>query len=218
MNNIDLRPLLPPVRSQGPRGTCAAFAVTAAHEFARYGPMGTFEDLSEEALYWNCKQVDGDMQSGTSFDSASDVLHHAGQPRAASWPYDGFRDENDGTYVPPLDALDPQFCFKATMVEVPATVQNIKECLANGQAVVLGISTFYSFLMAPHGRVPMPAANEAEMGGHAVLVVGCEEDAVQGQWFIFRNSWGDGWGTDGYGFLPYDYISKYNGEAWIIQP
>jgi hypothetical protein len=217
-NNIDLRPLFPPVRDQGLRGTCAAFAVTAAHEAARREPTGISKKLSEEALYWNCKQVDGDTESGTSFRSASDVLQNIGQPPATSWPYDGFRDETDGTYVPPPEALDPQLCVKAAMVEVPATVNQIRECLSQGEVVVLGIPMFGTFITAPGGRVPMPIAGDANMGGHAVLVVGCEEDSVSGQQFIFRNSWGDTWGVAGYGLLPYAYVSEYTGEAWIVTP
>ena len=64
------------------------------------------------------------------------------------------------------------------MVDVPATVYQIKECLSQGQAVVLGIPIFNGFIMAPNGRVPMPAAGEADVGGHALLVVGYEEEAV----------------------------------------
>jgi C1A family cysteine protease len=218
MNKIDLRPLFLSVRDQGPRGTCVAFAVTAAHELARWGLVGSFEDLSEEALYWNCKQADSDQQEGTFFTSASDVLKHTGQPHEAKWPYDGFRNEHDGTYVPPHDAVDHQFCFKAKLISIQADVKQIKDCLKNGQAVMLGIPTYASFIIAPQGRVPMPGANESDTGGHAVLVVGYEEDALQGDWLIFRNSWGDGWGDGGYGYLPYDYIRKYGGETWIIQP
>ena len=216
MNTIDLRPVFPPVRDQGVRGTCVAFAVTAAHEFARSAPGGSIEDLSEETLYWNCKQLDGDQQQGTSFNSASNVLQHAGQPPEAEWHYDGFRDENDGTYLPPEGALDHHICFRTMLLKVPANAQQIKDCLANGQPVILGIPTFNSFIMAPSGRVPMPAVTEAESGGHAVLVVGYDEDPVNGNWLIFRNSWGEGWGIEGYGYLPYDYIHQYIGEAWTV--
>ncbi len=78
MKTVDLRPLFPPVRDQGIRGTCVAFAVTAAHELARQSSIGNYEDLSDEALYWNCKQIDGDLQEGTSFDSAAEALEQAG--------------------------------------------------------------------------------------------------------------------------------------------
>ena len=58
---VDLRALMAPVRDQGQRGTCLAFAVTAAHEVGRSGGSSP-EDLSEEALYWGCKRTDGELE------------------------------------------------------------------------------------------------------------------------------------------------------------
>ncbi len=82
-----MRALLPPVRDQGQRGTCVAFAVTAAHEVARAAGTQVSEDLSEEALYWGCKIIDGNWKSGTSFGSAAAAIGATGQPLEAIWPY-----------------------------------------------------------------------------------------------------------------------------------
>ena len=38
----------------------------------------------------------------------------------------------------------------------------------------------------------------AEEGGHAVVILGWGKDAVQGPFWIVRNSWGDSWGDGGY--------------------
>jgi C1A family cysteine protease len=54
--------------------------------------------------------------------------------------------------------------------------------------------------------------------GHAVLVVGYENSLTPREGFlIIRNSWGSDWGVGGYGYLPYDYIERYGGEAWIVE-
>jgi hypothetical protein len=81
--NADMRELLPPAHDQGQRGTCVAFAVTAAHELARAAGAAVSEDLSEEALFWGCKLIDGNWRSGTSFSSASAALGATGQPLEA---------------------------------------------------------------------------------------------------------------------------------------
>jgi hypothetical protein len=62
---VDLSGSLGPVRDQGNRGTCLAFATTAGHESTRLSDLGgPRTDLSEELLYWACKQVDGNALPG----------------------------------------------------------------------------------------------------------------------------------------------------------
>ena len=69
--------------------------------------------------------------------------------------------------------------------------------------------------VAASGIVPMPSANDAPLGGHAVLCVGYD-DAKQS--FLVRNSWGADWGQAGYFTLPYAYVTDPNlaDDFWTI--
>jgi len=55
-------------------------------------------------------------------------------------------------------------------------------------------------------------------GGHAMLIVGYEDDASipGGGAFIVRNSWGGEWGDGGYGRLPYAYVELFATSAATI--
>ena len=212
---VDLRPMLPPVRDQGPRGTCLAFAVTAAHEAT--GAKPTLADLAEEVLYWGCKQVDGEQEPGSAFTSVAVALGRWGQPDEKHWPYDAARDDRAAAYAPPPDALDPRICRTAPLDKIETTIAAIQDQLRQGRTVALGIWLTAGFFSATRGRIPSPGAGEARLDGHAVLVVGYEEGVASEQGsLIVRNSWGDSWGDGGYGYLPYTYL-RLGCEAWIIE-
>ena len=58
-------------------------------------------------------------------------------------------------------------------------------------------------------------------GGHAMLLVGYEDDetVLGGGYFIVRNSWGNGWGEDGYLKMPYAYAEIFiRSAATILRP
>ena len=187
---VDLRPLLPPVRDQGPRATCLAFAVTAAHEVARAVGLPVVEDLAEEVLYWGCKQIDGNPDPGSEFPSSAAALARWGQPDEEQWPYDHTRDDASATYAPPPAALEPSICRHTRLQPIDATIPEIKRCLCQGRAVALGLWLTRGFFTNPGGHIPVPEPDEARLEGHAVLVVGYDDSARDGQGIlIVRNSW-----------------------------
>jgi C1A family cysteine protease len=216
---VDMRPSLSAVQDQGARSTCLAFAVTAAHEVMRNVHNGVTEDLSEELLYWGCKQIDGNTEPGSVFPSAAAALMQWGQPREELWPYKGDRDDTDVSYSPPDGTLDAAICFKAPMRRIDANIQSIKTWLSRGYAVALGIILSQGFYTPFHGAMSIPTSDEELTEGHAVLVVGYEDSPIPGEGFlILRNSWGVDWGEGGYGYLPYAYIDRFGGVAWIVEP
>ena len=86
-----------------------------------------------------------------------------------------------------------------------------------GQPVVFGFRVFASFesdAVARTGVVPMPGADEALLGGHAVVAVGYDADR-----FVVRNSWGSAWGDDGYCTMPVEYVTDpvLAGDLWVLE-
>jgi C1A family cysteine protease len=62
----------------------------------------------------------------------------------------------------------------------------------------------------------MPRPGEPCLGGHAVQCSGYD-DTLQA--FLFKNSWGLGWGLGGYFHLPFEYIfeRQYGSDFWTLE-
>jgi C1A family cysteine protease len=210
VSGVDLRSALPAVRDQGlKRGTCVAFAVTAGHEFDRAAEGAAPEHLSEEALYWACKMVDGQWRAGTRFTSAATALKNTGQPADADWPYDENRP--DGVAYAPPTPPDASW-LKSSLTALSADVATVRGELDNGRPTVLGV-VVYDTMFAPTaaGRVELPPPGAPSRGRHAVLAVGYDADAL-----LIRNSWGNTWALGGYGWLTEAYCNQHLREAWSV--
>jgi hypothetical protein len=198
-----------PIRDQGQRGTCLAFAVTAAHEVGRSAGAPP-EDLSEEALYWGCKRTDGHWRSGTTFESASAALGRWGQPLEADWPYDPKR--KDGvTYSPPTRAGGSGW-FRSGLRRIAAGLAEVRTQLDGGTPVLLGLTVFDTFYRPDAaGHIADPPTGARARGRHAVLAVGHQTDEL-----LIRNSWGTTWALGGYAWIGDDYVDAHAGAAWVI--
>ena len=206
---VDLRPAFLKIRDQGQRGTCVAFAVTSAHEYERSGGGIAAEQLSEEALYWGCKVVDGNWRKGTQFASASAALSTTGQPLEAVWPYDERR-AHGVAYSPPTPP-DASW-HTSSLIAMAADTGTVRAVLDLGRPVVIGAVVFDSmYRPTTRGRVNPPPAGAVSRGRHALLAVGYNADAL-----LVRNSWGTTWGLGGYGWLTDAYLARYLTAAWAI--
>jgi len=84
----------------------------------------------------------------------------------------------------------------------------LRLALSKELPVVFGMMVPKSFyLVGADGVMAMPVDDEPRLGGHALLVVGYDDEK---QHFIVRNSWGKEFGDGGYCYMPYEFFaSKY---------
>lgn len=223
LRGVDLRPQLAQVRDQGPRPTCLAFAITAAHEASRAVNDPPHMALSEEVLYWGGRAVrkeEGNDSGGITFSGAEKALVRWGQPESSHWPYDASRDENSVNYRPPDLALARAICFSARLPRVTLGLQTIIDHLDLGETVVAAVQMAEQFFYADRGWLEMPQPSQLIRDKHAVLVVGYTKTgaAPEDGYFIFRNSWGTEWGDDGYGYMPFSYLMIYACLACVVKP
>lgn len=222
----DLHAAMPAVRNQGGRSTCVAHAAAAVREFL-IGADSASADLSEQFLYWACKQRDGRTGAGTWIEFAMAVLQDTGVCPEPAWPYNGAAAaNNEGQGPPPAGAAAQAAPFKvlSTGKLQARWLQGLKEALAAGQPVAFSVSIFQSWQNPwtfRHGDIRLPLPGEGDLGSHAMCLVGyADDEAVPGGgYFLVRNSWGQAFGREGevapgYCRLPYAYVQKYGWEAY----
>jgi C1A family cysteine protease len=210
-------------KQQGSRGTCVAFAMTAVHEYYRRATANAQDDLSEQFLYHETKLIDGQPGiCGTWNVKAAQVLNTLGECLERVWPYNPNLPCNNNGSEPGSARTDAAGRKFKTVVLAPRDVNGIKTALALGSVVGFAIPVYDSWYksseVARTGRITMRIGNEPIDGGHAMCLVGYQDDASSpgGGYFIVRNSWFGTWGTQcpfgsGNGTIPYGYIGN---ECW----
>jgi C1A family cysteine protease len=215
----DLRPECPKeVYDQGQLGSCTANAIAGALQFEQIKQsLHTFIP-SRLFIYYNERVMEGTVgtDSGAQIRDGIKSVGSIGAPPETDWPYA----INEFAVKPPTKAYKDAPLGKALQYQrVPQVLTQMKGCLASGYPFVYGFTVYESFespQVAQTGVVPMPAAGEKVLGGHAVLAVGYDDSS---QRFIVRNSWGPGWGMGGYFTVPYAYLTDNNlsDDFWTVR-
>ena len=84
-------------------------------------------------------------------------------------------------------------------------LDQVKAELAQGHPVIVGLRTDRRFQRLRGRKVWRAGVPEDGDGHHAVTVTGYSE---RGRYFMVINSWGTGWGDEGFGRISYDTFEK----------
>lgn len=191
-HEIDLRSRLLPVRDQGPRPTCAAYAASGAHEFVR----GEAEHLSPEYLYYFARLGAG---RGCSLPSVAAALAGHGQPLETECP--AFAADPDNAWHPPR----AREVFKRQSEQKTPSVGTVHDVVRRGETPILGLVLPDSFFRPEAPWVIRDAG--PVRGRHAVVAVGSGEYQRE-RVVLVRNSWGEGWADGGHAWLPDSFLSQ----------
>jgi len=223
--SVDLRAHCSPVEDQGGLGSCTAHAGVGIIEYCERKSFGRHIDASRLFLYKvtrNLMKMKGD--TGAYLRTTMGAMVLFGVPPEEYWAY---TDDDKG-----FDKEPPAFCYafaqnyqaiKYFRHDPPGTSANTllekaKSYLSSGHPAMFGFTVYNSIEQADKtGRIPFPSSKERIEGGHAVVVVGYDDRMkIKNKYggkettgaLLIRNSWGRGWGEEGYGWLPYDYVLK----------
>jgi C1A family cysteine protease len=242
---IDLRPKIErlglSVRRQGARGTCSVFATTFLIEYrAAQALNANGLDLSEEYLNWAKNQTNKTDFDGGKFSDIIRGYQEFGMVRQAEMPYrPSFDPKHPDSPPRPTIAAGkafPRYRFefikewnnKTGMSE--RQLEATKAALRSGRPVATGIWWLNRFETIPVDQVPLVKqyprsanrnpdnAKNPMFDGHSIDLVGFQDGRQfpGGGYFVFRNSFGPGFGRGGYGFLSFDYVRNYSNDAIVI--
>lgn len=228
---VDLHDRFPPVRNQGGRGTCVAHACVAVREYL-LGGESTQGDLSEQFVYWACKERDNYPGSGTWIRHGMAVLKEKGVCTEQVWPYrDGSLSGNEGQGPPPAGAETKALAYRIDNSELlhPRWVDTLRQHLAEKRVIAFAVPVYTYWFAEPvssSGDIRLPLSTDQVEGGHAMCMVGYQDDpdVPGGGYFLVRNSWGTNtWGRDntispGHARIPYAYIAEHGRSAHVAYP
>jgi len=212
---MDLRYSFPDPYDQGNLGSCTAQAVGAICDF-KYGLAKDFQP-SALFLYYNTRVMEGTTRydAGAMIRTAIKAANVKGICDEKLWPYivSKFSDK------PALQAFREAREHQALKYRrVRQNLLDLKSAIADKLPVAFGFSVYQSFyeLDATNYTIKTPDLNEPLLGGHAVVIVGYDDEK---QVFIIRNSWGKEFGYEGHFLMPYSFILDQGlcSDFWTIE-
>ena len=210
--NVDDSALMLPPRNTGAEASTVGFAVAEAVEYQIRKTLGKEVRISPRYLYYYARLQQGtaDQDTGAIISNAIDAVRNQGAIPEDAWPYVA------GQYAAKPPDLKGVETYRIKNARPLKNVYDVIAALQSTGPVVAGIQ-MYKSAWSPQvkrtGIIPMPTATDQRRGGHAICIVGYDN---QQQRLKFLNDWGPDWGDHGYGYLPYAYINKYAAEMWEI--
>lgn len=208
--------------SQWALGSCTANATSKAF---RYDTILDDKDcgaLSRFDIYWQEREREGALGRGDTGAIGHDAYWAAsnmGFILEKDWPYT-WPGMEQGEECPedvfdpaaePCTTVERTYKLTKSWAEVPQTETAIKQVLSNRQTISFGFTVYESFEsaeVAKTGVVPMPKAGEQILGGHETWLVGYLK--ADPKYALVQNSWGAGWGMEGYFLIPWSFLTNRN--------
>lgn len=210
--NKDGQNWVSPILDQANCGSCVAFASIGVLE-TQYKISSLLPNFNVKFSPQHLFSCGGGRCSwGWTPESAARFLQQSGAPDEACMPYSsGATGQDVACRASCPDAA--QRSVKITGYETPTrgsrNIDAVKMALQKGPLVTTLI--VYADFMAYAGGVYKHSSGEF-LGGHAVSIVGYDDTK---QAFIIRNSWGEEWGENGFGYVSYEDQAGIGDRTWF---
>ncbi|WP_084395929.1 C1 family peptidase [Henriciella aquimarina] len=206
---VDLSPMCSPVEDQGHIGSCTANSVAGALEYHQILHRQPMTDLSRLFMYYNARKLKGSIDEDTGCSMAQAVASYLafGACPEPVWPYNPLLWDKE----PSQEAYQSAGHFSALQYASVQHGLDLKIALYSGLPIIFGMGVPSHALQViarktGHVKPPEDGNWEPARSGHAMLIVGYDDR--KNAWLV-RNSWGPGWGLNGYVWIDYRVMDHY---------
>jgi predicted secreted protein len=205
-----------PVRDQGDCGSCWAFATAGALEQNIRIVDGLGKDLSEQYLL-SCNTDDFSCIGGWWAHDYHWYKVPPGEPGPgavyeASFPYEAVKVACNPPHEHHETIAD--WAYVDPSVGVPA-VADLKQAIYDYGPIAVAVCVGARFAAYTGGVLTL--GDYCSAVNHGVILVGWDDSlGTSGAWRL-RNSWGPGWGEDGYMWIAYGISNVGYGASYIVR-
>ncbi len=232
---VDFSRDMPKPGNQGSQGSCVGWSIAYYKSFQEHRERGW--DYSDNTIFspsYIYNQKATSLDSGMVTEDGFKILVEQGIATKTAFPYT----ETDWQTKPSNDVTKAASKYKAaSYLKFPSTgnrlVNALREHLATGDAAVMdfpiivtGYGRVFRWYLGLSRDVPtvidIPSSadlvNLSDLNKpgyrHAVTLVGYDDEKMR---FKFINSWGEGWGESGFGYLTYGFVTEFPLLAYTMQ-
>jgi papain like protease/uncharacterized protein DUF4384 len=211
---VNLAGSMPPVGDQKNLNSCTAWATayaTRSYYTATLDRRDVRQDVNQPSpsyVFHLARQKD--CAAGSSIYHVVEVLKK-GALSFRDYPYDT---RCVPAALPELVSKARDFRVRGMRLVDPKRIDDIKAQLARLNPVIISFNDSLAFHKFRNtGEIFAEITPKEPKGWHAVTLVGYDDKR---QAFLMMNSWGRGWGRDGYAWVDYDVIRERTRQAAVL--
>jgi len=203
------------IRNQGSTNACTGFASAYLMQILLF-KLDASAIVSPEYNWYKARELEGTQNRnvGVSLRDTLRVIFDFGVIQEKHWRFTLFNHYRKPTVlVEGLASLFRELIVKSKLKYFNMGYYNVDSCLSAGYPVVCGIMVNKSFYGSNDGIIKDDTPLNSS---HAIVLL---DKVLLGEnyYYKFANSWGEGWGDAGFGYLPVKYFRLHSHNIWSIR-